>query len=668
MSAVNVEATEGMSADFTPGGAGSVNVRASWLALLVGTWLVGGLTVVTWAMNQGLTDDAGFSPYHIPAYLCLVALGVLSLILVGRAFRQGRPWREAFPQGFGSLGAGLVAILAALALDVGWREGVGIGRGIESWFAPSRILLAVGILLIVVTPLRAALRSADAKTGRWPAVLGVGLAVALLGGGGFHPAENPWLEQVPIDPKGEIWAMDADGAHQTRLIPSSNGFQSWNAVWSPDGSQFAFTRLVQGSHPPIFRPPEDADIWVAAADGTQARSVVTRPGWQWLPHWSPDGRWLVYTDEPEGGPWAVSGPSGPLGGLLGPGSLAGGSTPVRQGADIWRVRADGTSLPERLTDAPGAERAASYSPDGSQLVFDSTRDKNTEVYIMDADGSNQRQLTWSDASSEGVAADWGATFSPDGTQIAFNSGRTGDFEIWVMGVDGRGLTRIGHDPGVNDIEPSFSADGSRITYRRWIDGAPPTEGNEIWSMAADGTDSRNLSRSVQDEDLPSGGGAWAADGRILYTRTPVLPVSAAPEVREGLGGAAMLVVAILLSLAAVVVRVGPPFGAFAVIMGGSTALVAAQGNDWRFVPVAVVGGLIVDLLVRYAPRRRKAQVAGAGMSAAFVLAAGITVGATSELGWSPTLLLGVAFASAAVGWAIGGLMQRPLEAEGGSPR
>ena len=93
----------------------------------------------------------------------------------------------------------------------------------------------------------------------------------------------------------------------------------------------------------------------------------------------------------------------------------------------------------------------------------------------------------------------------------------------------------------------------------------------------------------------------------------------------------MLVVAILLSLGAVVVRLGPPFGAFAPILGISSGLAAALSDDWRFVPVAVVGGLIVDLFVRYTSARRKAQVAGAGIAAAFVLSAGLTVAVTSDL-------------------------------------
>ena len=154
----------------------------------------------------------------------------------------------------------------------------------------------------------------------------------------------------------------------------------------------------------------------------------------------------------------------------------------------------------------------------------------------------------------------------------------------------------------------------------------------------------------------------------MYTRGINPPASADPLVREDLGAAAMLLVAILVSLAAVVVRIGPPFGAFAVILGISTALIGGPNDQWRFVPAAVVGGLIVDLLVRYAPPDRKGQVAGAGLAAAVVLGAGATVLLTTGLGWSPSLLLGVAFASAAVGWVLGGLVgRRSPEPERGLP-
>ena len=85
-------------------------------------------------------------------------------------------------------------------------------------------------------------------------------------------------------------------------------------------------------------------------------------------------------------------------------------------------------------------------------------------------------------------------------------------------------------------------------------------------------------------------------------------------------------------------------------------------------PAAIAGGLIVDVLVRYAPSARKAQIAGAGLASALVLTAGAAVILTSGLGWSPTLLFGVAFASGALGWAVGWLVGGPVtQSETGEP-
>jgi hypothetical protein len=73
---------------------------------------------------------------------------------------------------------------------------------------------------------------------------------------------------------------------------------------------------------------------------------------------------------------------------------------------------------------------ASFSPDGSRIVFVSTQDGDAEIYLMDADGANLRKLT------DNSAVDASPGWSPDGRRILFVSNRNGQFELYVMGADG----------------------------------------------------------------------------------------------------------------------------------------------------------------------------------------------------------------------------------------
>ena len=643
-----------MSNDVDRRGAGGA--RFAWVCLFFAAWLTGGLALANWALRSGLTRDVGFSPYHVPAYLAILALAIFCLVLVVRAVREGRPWREAFPPGYGVLGAGLLVLLAYPVADVAWRDGVGIVEtGIEGSFAPSRVLIPIGIILVAIGPLRVALRAPDAYGSRWAAVLSAGFALALLGfPGGFQPAFNAWLERPPQAPQGnaEVWAMGADGARQTRLIEADDVSSASAPSWSPDETRFAYQRSQLGQDGAL-----DVDIWVAAADGSGRRMLVGGADWQWFPHWSPDGAWIVYTQEAEGGPGMAAGPLGPatVQGPQGPGFDVGPPIPIRSHAAIWRIRADGSGSAIQLTDGKADDRAAAYSPDGTRLVFDSLRDGNTEIYVMNPDGSDPHRLT------DDPGEDWGAAWSPDGKQVAFNSNRTGNMQVYVVNGDGSGLTRLTHDDA-DDREPIWSPDGSRIAFESITGGD-----HRIWSMAADGSDLRDLSRSPgASAGLGGSSGAWGRDGRIVYVRWEDPPVTAQPVVREDLAAAGMLLEAILVAIVAlIVIRTAPPFGAFAVILGMAAVLPAAWSDQWRFIPAAVVGGLIVDILVRLAPPRRKANVAGAASAAAFVLGAGVTVAATTGLGWSPTLLLGVAFATAALGWGLAGVLGRPGDAPAG---
>jgi Tol biopolymer transport system component len=628
--------------------------RTAWVALLFGIWTVSGLVVVLWADTQGLTSDFFATPYHIPFYLGLLALAIYCVASVLRARRRGLSWRSAFPRGYGGLALGLLAVVAGFILDLGWRQGVGIEPNLETGLAPSRIVLVVGLLLIASAPLRAALVLGGDRVPRIAVIVSSALTLVLLTlPGGYHPATSPWLEQPPdeVIDNGELWLMSPDGSLQTRLIEAEADYNVGYANWAPDGSRIGYSKFhLVGDN---FETADGA-IWSVAPDGSARTELLSGEGLFWLPRWSPDGQWLVFTREAKGGPWGAAGPVGPgPGGPQGGGVLGPLSIPLPQ-ADIWRVSANGGGSPLKLTDSEGDDRAPVYSPDGSRILFDSTRDGNTEIYVMNADGSNQRRLTIDDGE------DWGATWSPDGRQIAFNSDRTGEMEIYVMAADGTGVTRLTRDE-VWDTSPSWSPDGSRIAYAR----NDRFGAGQIWSMNTDGTDQRNLSRDPTSADQLWTGG-WGLDGRIVFSRGLPGQPDASPIVRNDLGAAAMLIAAALLAaLVTLLVATSAPFGSITLALTLATAIIAIPTEAWRLVPVGLATGLAADVAAWRSPMAWRGRAAGATTATAFVLATGAAVLATTGLAWTPTLLLGVALAAGAVGWGLGGLRAAPISEAGG---
>jgi Tol biopolymer transport system component len=628
--------------------------RTAWIALMFGVWIVGGLVFVVWADTQGLASDFFATPYHIPFYLGLLALAIYCVASVLRARRRGLSWRSALPRGYGGLAMGLLAVAAGFILDLGWREGVGIAPNVETGLAPSRIVIVLGLLLIASAPLRAALVLGGDRVPRIAVIVSSALTLAVLTlPGGYHPATNPWLEHPPeeVIDNGELWLMTADGSLQTRLIEAEADSNVSYANWAPDGSRIGYTKFhLVGDN---FETADGA-IWSVAPDGSARTELLSGEGLFWLPRWSPDGQWLVFTREARGGPWGAAapvgpGPAGPQGGgVLGPLSI-----PLPH-ADIWRVSADGGGSPVKLTDSAGDDRAPVYSPDGSRILFDSTRDGNTEIYVMNADGSKQRRLTVDDGE------DWGATWSPDGSQIAFNSDRTGAMEIYLMDADGTGVTRLTTDE-TWDTSPSWSPEGSRIAYTR----NDQFGAGQIWSMKKDGTDQRNLSRSPNTADQLWTGG-WGADGRIVFGRGLPGPPDASPIVRNDLGAAAMLITAAVLAVVVVLlVATSAPFGTFTLVLTLAAVIIAIPTEAWRFVPMGLATGLAVDVAAWRSPTAWRGRAAGATTGAVFVLATGATVLATNGLFWTPTLLLGVALAAGAAGWVIGGLRAAPTSESGG---
>jgi Tol biopolymer transport system component len=96
--------------------------------------------------------------------------------------------------------------------------------------------------------------------------------------------------------------------------------------------------------------------------------------------------------------------------------------------------------PQRLTNAPGIDTGGSYSPDGSRIVFESDRGGTQQLYVMNADGSNQRRISF------GGGRYATPVWSPRGDLIAFTRTGGGAFRIGVMNSSGGGeklLTNAG---------------------------------------------------------------------------------------------------------------------------------------------------------------------------------------------------------------------------------
>jgi TolB protein len=183
------------------------------------------------------------------------------------------------------------------------------------------------------------------------------------------------------------------------------------------------------------------------------------------------------------------------------------SNRIDENSEIYVMNADGSGL-VRLTSAPGDDLTPAWSPDGEWIVFQSHRDGNPEIYRMRPDGSEQVNLT------NDRVEDSHPKWSPDSRRIIFDRPVDGDNdEIWEMDIDGGDLRRITDDPS-RDTYSSISPDGARIVWRRRFRD-PEAEGgfgnSEVFVMNRDGSDPVNLTNHPAYDGWP----AWSPDSRRI---------------------------------------------------------------------------------------------------------------------------------------------------------
>ncbi len=140
--------------------------------------------------------------------------------------------------------------------------------------------------------------------------------------------------------------------------------------------------------------------------------------------------------------------------------------------------------------------AASWTPDG-RIVFSSNESGRVDLWIMDPDGGNRKQLT----SNSGRNV--GAVVTPNGQYIVFTSTRSGSPAIWRMSSDGTNPKQLTH--GVSDGLPSISPDGKWVVYTS-LGATKPT----VWKVSIEGGDARELTSKVSVNGLVSPDGKFVA--------------------------------------------------------------------------------------------------------------------------------------------------------------
>lgn len=234
-------------------------------------------------------------------------------------------------------------------------------------------------------------------------------------------------------------------------------------------------------------------VFIADADGANARPLTPTRGLEYSPSFSVDGRWVVFTAEPGGQ------------------------------SDLYRIRPDGTGL-ERLTDHPAFDDQGALSPDGQTLAFVSTRERGAaDVWLLDLASRTASNLT------DHPAGDFRPRWSPDGGWIAFTSDRDaqpgdlpGSWEhlqstgVYLVRPDGSGLRRLTGPGGVAG-SPSWSADGRRVLFYETdpVGAYLAKSGRSRTELASvDVVTGERVQHTASQETKLSP--AWLPEGRIGY--------------------------------------------------------------------------------------------------------------------------------------------------------
>lgn len=252
----------------------------------------------------------------------------------------------------------------------------------------------------------------------------------------------------------DIFQQEADGSSPALSIVSGPG-NDFTPVWSPDGTQLVFASDRDG----------DFDIYLRTAEGDEIRLTQNTVD-DGHPSWSPDGRRIIFTSNRGGGYFQIY-------------------TMLPNGSDVQQIGV----VPGNNAMHPR------YSPDGSQIAFMRASitaplcEWNWDVWVMDANGNNQRRVTTL------LGADLYPNWSPDGTEIVYASCRNFiDFDLYRKNVVTGTEDQLNSWFGSSEWGAAYSPDMEHLAFSSNVVG-----NDEIFLMPSDGGAASNLTQHSADD-------------------------------------------------------------------------------------------------------------------------------------------------------------------------
>lgn len=308
--------------------------------------------------------------------------------------------------------------------------------------------------------------------------------------------------------------IDGSGERELSARESPTDFRSTPA-WSPDGEKIIVAAGIQAQFFPKL-------LTIEVADGKETEVKI--PRWRSIPRvvWLPDGKNLIISareaKEPYSQLWMFSYPDGEVRRLTNDletyfwisTSADGRMVVTRQQkifAHLWILpNGDGTKAKQITAGGRNLDGYAGlgWSPDG-KIIFSGFANNVTDLYSMNADGGNRIQLTANAGQDNNFP-----TVSHDGRFVVFTSNRTGTTQIWRMDIDGRNQKQLtfSEEPNERVQSPALSANGTEVFFIKR--GTGP---GAIWKISVEGGNAVQVSRLTNA--TPEGFVSVTPDGKRL---------------------------------------------------------------------------------------------------------------------------------------------------------